>query len=308
MTMTEAGAPARGWKAQRERGAVFWFRAMLWVARGVGRRGARVLLYPIVGYYLLTAARARAVSRQFLARALGRPPTLRDVARHLHCFASVLLDRLFVMLGRDRDYVVRTFKPEGFDTLAYARGALVFVSHLGSFEAMRFAASKNGPIKIVLDRAQTRRLTTFFQAVNPALADAIIDAGAGGPGVALAVQQALADGHRVGLMVDRAAPGEATIAAPFFGSPAPFPVGPWLLAGALKAPVVLCFCVHDGGNGYDVHFEVFSEALALPRASRDTALRDCITRYAARLEHHARLAPYNWFNFYDFWERPDARA
>jgi hypothetical protein len=33
-----------------------------------------------------------------------------------------------------------------------------------------------------------------------------------------------------------------------------------------------------------------------------------IRRYAARLEHHARQAPYNWFNFYDFWERSDAHA
>jgi predicted LPLAT superfamily acyltransferase len=26
-----------------------------------------------------------------------------------------------------------------------------------------------------------------------------------------------------------------------------------------------------------------------------------IDRYAARLEHYCRLAPYNWFNFYDSW-------
>jgi predicted LPLAT superfamily acyltransferase len=24
--------------------------------------------------------------------------------------------------------------------------------------------------------------------------------------------------------------------------------------------------------------------------------------YVARLEHYARGAPYNWFNFYDFWD------
>jgi predicted LPLAT superfamily acyltransferase len=25
-------------------------------------------------------------------------------------------------------------------------------------------------------------------------------------------------------------------------------------------------------------------------------------RYADRLEHYCRLAPYNWFNFHDFWQ------
>jgi predicted LPLAT superfamily acyltransferase len=26
-----------------------------------------------------------------------------------------------------------------------------------------------------------------------------------------------------------------------------------------------------------------------------------LLRYVERLEHYCRLAPYNWFNFYDFW-------
>jgi predicted LPLAT superfamily acyltransferase len=33
----------------------------------------------------------------------------------------------------------------------------------------------------------------------------------------------------------------------------------------------------------------------------DDVLRDLVERYAARVEHHCRTAPYNWFNFYDFW-------
>jgi predicted LPLAT superfamily acyltransferase len=32
-------------------------------------------------------------------------------------------------------------------------------------------------------------------------------------------------------------------------------------------------------------------------------------RYAARLAYHTVHAPYNWFNFYDFWDQgaPNAR-
>jgi predicted LPLAT superfamily acyltransferase len=39
----------------------------------------------------------------------------------------------------------------------------------------------------------------------------------------------------------------------------------------------------------------------IPRAQRKTAITALIHRYAARLEDIARQAPYNWFNFYDFW-------
>jgi predicted LPLAT superfamily acyltransferase len=30
-------------------------------------------------------------------------------------------------------------------------------------------------------------------------------------------------------------------------------------------------------------------------------------RYAERLEHYTRIAPYNWFNFYPFWNQAPPR-
>jgi predicted LPLAT superfamily acyltransferase len=29
-----------------------------------------------------------------------------------------------------------------------------------------------------------------------------------------------------------------------------------------------------------------------------------MTRYAALLQAHCRMAPFNWFNFFDFWRAP----
>jgi predicted LPLAT superfamily acyltransferase len=53
-----------------------------------------------------------------------------------------------------------------------------------------------------------------------------------------------------------------------------------------------------------LHCEPFENLIDLPRGAREEALHACVARYAARLEHHCRLAPYNWFNFYDFWSSP----
>jgi predicted LPLAT superfamily acyltransferase len=43
----------------------------------------------------------------------------------------------------------------------------------------------------------------------------------------------------------------------------------------------------------------------LPRGARPQALAELAAAYAARLEHHARRAPLEWFNFYDFWHLPE---
>ena len=53
---------------------------------------------------------------------------------------------------------------------------------------------------------------------------------------------------------------------------------------------------------YRLVFEPFSERVEIPRHDRGPALDALLARYAQRLEHYIRVAPYNWFNFYDFWQ------
>src|SRR3546814_13407811 len=85
-----------------------------------------------------------------------------------------------------------------------------------------------------------------------------------------------------------------------------FPVAPWMIAAVLKLPVSLAFGLYRGGNRYDLVFETFEDqGLDLPRAQRATRMAAPIQRYAARLEHHARQAPYQWFDFYNFWNAHD---
>ena len=104
------------------------------------------------------------------------------------------------------------------------------------------------------------------------------------------------------MLGDRGRAHEALRRTMFLGDPAPFPVAPWLIAAALELPVLLCIGIYRGGNHYDLVFEPLAERVTLPRESRHAALDACIGAYAARLEHYVREAPYNWFNFYDFWQ------
>jgi predicted LPLAT superfamily acyltransferase len=66
--------------------------------------------------------------------------------------------------------------------------------------------------------------------------------------------------------------------------------------------VVLAFGLYRGGNRYDLRFEPFSDGETVPRPCRRAHVASLIRRYAARLEDLARQFPYNWFNFYDYWE------
>lgn len=297
------------WKQRPEGGGRFALGLIRGIARHGGRSVARLLLYPITLYFMLRRAPERRASRAWLDRALGRPATLRDVARHIHTFAATILDRVFLLSGQLKRFDVRVQGLDALhDGLASGHGMLLFGSHLGSFEVLRVLSRERPDVKVrvVLDIGHNPAMSQLLDALNPEIAATVIDAGQGGPMLMLEIQQAIEEGAVVTLLVDRVQSGQAWVPVPFFGRDAPMPSAPWLIASVLGVPVMLAFGLYRGGKRYELAFETFELGGRVPRAERQARLRELVGRYAARLEHHARQAPFNWFNFYDFWELPDA--
>jgi predicted LPLAT superfamily acyltransferase len=298
-----------GWKQRREGGGRFAIWLIRWIAQHGGRGFARLCLYPITLYFLLRRGEERRDSRASLARILGRPATLLDIARHIHTFAATILDRVFLLGGELDRFDVRVQGLEELHAqLDQGRGVLLFGSHLGSFEVLRVLARKRPDyrIRVVLDKAHNPSMTQLLDALSPEIAAGVIDASQDGPSLMLAIKQAADERALVALLVDRLQPGAESRPARFFGATARFPLAPWQIAAVLKLPLALAFGLYRGGNRYDLVFEAFEDGgIDVPRPQRAARLSALIQRYAARLEHHARSAPYNWFNFYDFWNAHD---
>ncbi|WP_109126941.1 acyltransferase [Dyella sp. C11] len=306
------------WQSRPEGGGRF----AIWLIRAAalygGRSFARLVLYPITLYFYLRRGPERRASRLFLERVLGKPVTPWQVMKHIHCFAATLLDRIFLLAHGERDFDV---KVEGLDALeaciAQGRGVLLLGTHQGSFEALRAIKSRRPEVdlRVVLDKQKTPAMTELLEALAPDVGARVIDASQGGTSIVLAMAEACERGGMVALLADRGREHEVLRRTPFLGDSAPFPVGPWLLAHTLRVPVVLCFGLYEGGNRYRLIFESFAERIEIPRQHRAQALDDVIARFARRVEHYVHVDPYNWFNFYDFWQqdvdtavRPDAVA
>ncbi|MDQ6646166.1 MAG: acyltransferase [Pseudomonadota bacterium] len=293
------------WRSRPEGGSAF----SLWLIRTIalrgGRRLARLCLYPITLYFYLRRAPERLASRQYLQRVFGRPTTRRQVFHHLHTYAASCLDRVFLLAHGEQAFDIEI---EGLDVLEHnvslGRGLLMLGSHHGSFEALRAVGSRRPsiPVRVVLDKQKTPTMTQLLEELAPEVGALVIDASQDGTSIALAMAEACSSGQVVAMLADRGREREMFRSAPLLGSPAPFPVSPWLLAHSLQVPVVLCFGIYLGGNRYRLIFEPFSDRIEIPRQNRGPALNAVISRYAQRLEHYVRLAPYNWFNFYDFWQ------
>jgi predicted LPLAT superfamily acyltransferase len=291
------------WTTLPERGTPASLRGIAWIAVHIGRSAARLLLYPVTLYFVITAHAARRVSYKYLKHVRGGSARWWHVFRHFHCFAATILDRVYLLRGEfDRFDVTVHGKQIVQRQLESAKGSILLGSHLGSFEVLRALGvmQRKFPLKVLMDTAHNQNITRFFDALNPKIAGTVIAPDQ--PDSLIKVKESLDAGCFIGMLGDRVSGGDKTTQCQFLGVPATFPAGPIILAAMMRCPVILFFGLYRGRNHYEIYFEHFADVIVLDRHRRAEETQLWMQRYAERLEHYARLAPYNWFNFYPFWD------
>jgi predicted LPLAT superfamily acyltransferase len=290
------------WRNLPERGAPQMLRVYHWIAVHVGRSIARVLLYPITLYFVVCAAKLRYSSYDYLRRILGRSVHWWNVFRHFHFFAATILDRVYLLRGEFEHFKVTL---HGIDVLHRAigsgKGCILLGSHLGSFEVLRtLGITNNLRLKVLMDIEHNENITRLLDSLNPEIASTVIVPDRSD--TLLRVKESLDAGFLIGTLGDRVTKNDKTVLCQFLNAPATFPAGGFIIAAVMHRPIVLFFGLYRGGNRYEIHFEQFTDELSLDRERRSDELQAWVQRYVDRLEHYTRSAPYNWFNFYPFWE------
>jgi len=291
------------WLSQKERGSLLLIRLTFRMATLFGRRLMRPVVYVVALWYRLFDRRAVASSSDWLRRHHGRKPGFWAVYRHIRIFAQVTMDRMFLLTGKTNGLVfTRTGDDHMRRQIATGKGALLLGAHLGSYEAMRAdGAAEDMPIRPLGLFKNTRRINALLESLNPRLMTKVINIGDDPVGMILELRECVERGELVAIHADRTGLNDRIVPARFVGADADFPAGPFLLASLLRCPVYMVFGLYTEPNRYDIYCEPFAERLDLPRKDRERKLREVVQRYADRLEHYCRLAPDNWFNFFDFW-------
>ncbi len=291
------------WSQQRERGSLFAMRLLMAIAALFGRNATRLLLYPICLYFMLCARTATRASREYLTRILGRAPAWREIFRHYFTFASVLFDRALFHSGGENKLSIGSSNLElMFRLCEKHQGAVLVGAHFGAFDITSKINEMHAHARIsmLMYEDNARKMTALFESLGGRNRMKVIPIGR--IDTLMRAKDEVDTGGWIGILGDRVMCDERMVRVPFMGEMAAFPVGPFLAASALKVPVVLVHCAYLGGNRYQEHFELLAEEITIGRGTRAADLEQWVRRYAQRLEHYCRLYPYNWFNFYDFWE------
>jgi len=290
------------WLRRKERGSVWSIKLGVRLAIALGRPAARLFLPLGALYFLLSASRSRQASRDYLGRALGRPAGLLDVFRHYLTFGACILDRVFFLKRRTDLFDVRIIGEALLtDLLAEKSGCILLGAHIGSFEVLR-AVGRAYPdlrVNMLMFEENAQKIGSVLGDIAPDLAKEVISLGR--PDAFIRTSRSLEQGHFVGLLADRSLNSDHQIRLPFLGAPAPFSIGAFRMMALLRKPALLMVGLYRGGNRYDIHIERFAAPNDMPRRASAADIEVLAARYAARLEHYCRAAPYNWFNFYKFW-------
>lgn len=301
--MSEHAQPS--WMRQQERSNLAILRLMVWISLTFGRSVGRVVLRGIALYFTLFAPKARRASRAYLYRALGRWAQWADGYHHVFSFATTIHDRIYLLNERFDLFDIEVVGADAVHaTLEHQPGALLMGAHLGSFEALRAAGRGRAGLKVamLMYEENARKINATLEAINPRATQDVIALGR--TGSMLEARDRLDAGYLVGMLADRSLGDDATLECDFLGEPARFPLGPWRLAAMLRRPVFFMTGLYLGGNRYQLHFVPLADFSATPAGAREAAIADAVHRYADCLTQFCRQAPYNWFNFFDYWQQP----
>lgn len=318
------------WSGKEEQAGSLWqIRLFFALYRKLGFDGMRILLYPVAFFFFLFSPSARRVSRSFLSKVhrkleISRNPGMGDVYRHIYSFSYSLLEKLVAWAGDmhssellEMTEDIATLKRQ----LSEKQGAVIICSHLGNIEMLRaFANHETGDyipqfgVHSVVDFSVTGTFNTFMEEVNPDSMVRLVNASTIDPGTIIRLQDNINKGDLVVIAGDRTAKNNMAnnTEMTFIGETAYFPQGTFILANLLEAPVYFMFAVRENDRDFEspYEFHVYRSSVDVggSRKERKQKILRFTEEFVSHLEALCLKHPYQWYNFFGFWDNPQFKS
>ncbi len=300
------------WNELKEKGGMLPLILMLGIYRLGGRLLVRMVLYVVILWYWFFSKLARQASLHYLQKLhvfagsespFANMPTRANTYVHLMAFGECILDKIEGWLGHIPDSKLNLHGHEHFQA-HYQKGTIILVSHFGNIELLRAIKSDHAQkINVLVYQKHASKFNQFLKKLNAKADIHLISVDELGIETAVLLQEKLDQGEWIIVAADRLPVQSNRVQnISFLGDAAEWPQGAWILASLLKVPVLAIFCYRNS-NFFDVHIHHLAEKVELPRATRLLSMQKITQDYVTLLEQHCIRAPYQWFNFYQFWNK-----
>lgn len=297
------------WADINEVSASLGLKILFFIYRVFGRSPVLIILYPVISWFFLASRVARESSRDYLSRLYAysggkspKPSSL-NVFRHLYAFGECILDKLIIWSGRIDDLPYSLEGLEEFHSHAtVGHGAIVAVSHLGNLDFCRAIGLLYPDINltVLVHTSHAVKFNQLLKSINPESALNIIQVSKFSMHDAILLSEKIEKGGLIAIAGDRVPLlWGNTVSVNFMGSKAEFPVGAYMLAKTLGCPLFSLISIKVKGK-YELSCRKISE---LGGEDRSSSIQEAAQAFANELEKGCLKSPFQWFNFYPFWQR-----
>ena len=296
----------------KERGGMLPLMLMFGFYRLGGRWLCRIVLLLVIFWYWLFSKSAREASLQYLSKVhdyagssspFKSAPSQINTYSHLMQFGECILDKLEGWLGHIPEDQLELFGHELIRE-RYQKGTVIVVSHFGNIELLRAIKSEaKQKINVLVYQKHATKFNQFLKKINDQADVNLVSVDELGIETALVLQEKLNQGEWIIVAADRVPVQSDRIqSVEFLGEEAYWPQGAWILASLLKVPVMAVFCYRTQKK-FEVHIHQIADKLQFSRKNRMEDMRLTTRNYVALLEQHCLRVPYQWFNFFNFWNK-----
>lgn len=270
------------------------------IHRIFGRNAVKFLIYFITFFAFCAAGKIRKCSKKYLS-IIGINPILLNQYRHFLEYSLSLLDKMEVYAGTFDVNKIIFAKTEELETLKkdFNSGIFFICSHLGNIDVMRALLKKHPEkqVRVFLAQEQCKIFNDFLKKISvptPIKAYPVEEIGIE---TSIETSESLQNGAFIFIAGDRTSRNAENFKTKLFNHNVEFPLGTFKFALIMDAPVYFVCAIKDKNENYNIHLKKFSFA-----GSKQETLSQIKKEYTQFLEEKTKLAPFQFFHFYDMFD------
>lgn len=292
------------WKGQA-RGAALGYRIFLFVLRKFGLSPAYFLLRFVTLYFCFFSRGSNRSAYFYFRHVQGFSPlrSISSIYKNYYAFGQSIIDKYALLTGAGTDAF--SYEHENISYLEEMQksgeGGILISAHLGNWDIAGHLLDRlKGRINVVMYENEKRRLQELLGPILERRSFNIIGIGEGMEHL-LEIREALGRGEFVCMHGDRFTEGVKTVETSLMGRKCRLPLGPFILAVKLKAPVSFVFSCKDSSRHYHFYSSEPQVYEGDGTRSAEGNVQGVLDDYTSYLESFMKSYPHQWFNFFPFW-------
>lgn len=302
------------WQDRPESTSNIGISIVLWCNKYLGRRCARMLIWFISIFVWIFNARFRKISSSYF-KTLELYAEKKHIKlpkhssfKHLNRFCINIFDQMISWQHQiplnEINLIDHAYERFVEATTKQEQGKIILGAHIGNLEMLRAINQEiklKNKLNIFLWTTNNKQFLKYIAQIDPHSSLNIIQSNSFNPATIYKLEDCIKNGETIIILADRITdPQSKTIKVNFLGKECLFPLGPWIIATLLDAPIYTNYNILVDGRYY-CYFNEWGKINIKNRKTRNQELTAYVQKYAHELEELLFLAPNDWFNFYDFW-------